>query len=252
MYDHTSLLRGRCFFDNGPQIGDYPVIRLKPNWRPNSFLFDDARVHVEMSHQQTNNEFLNDKLYNINMIVNLPFVNIVLGGNHNRNQSMITNAEKTSTFFYYKLPRVVHIFDEMMIEAEPMFIHEIDKVLDGSKSENQYDELCRVFNKYGHGYAAKVVLGGYQVRVQHKQMDETYDKDELDRQIKTKFNVNSNEVGVGFDLERKNKQTKTTQEINNNLFIDCSMTGGDVLKSDVSEWREALKDPNTWRIIEYQ
>ena len=153
MYEHTSLLRGRCFLATGPQVGDHPAIRLKPNWRPNSFPFDDARLHVEMSHHQMNDEYLNGKLYNMNAIVNLPFVNVILGGSHARNSSMETNIDRMSTFCYYKLPRVGHIFDETMIEAEQTFIDEIDRVLGESHNENKHQKLCRVFNKYGHGYA---------------------------------------------------------------------------------------------------
>ena len=253
VYELTSLLRGRCFLTHGPQIGDYPVIRLKPNWRPNSFLFDDARLQVEMSHQQTNNEYVNGRLYNMNAVVNLPFVNITLGSSHNKKQSVTTGVENMSTFFHYKLPRVVHIFDETMIEAEPMFVDEIDKILhDTSEAKNKYYQLCQIFNKYGHGFAAKVVLGGYQVRVQQKQINEISSDVQSDQDLKLSIKGNSNGIGAGVDLEHNRKQTRKRQEMNSNMFIDRSTTGGDSLKSDSNEWSEALKDPSTWRIIEYQ
>ncbi|CAF1126167.1 unnamed protein product [Rotaria sp. Silwood1] len=132
-----------------------------------------------------------------------------------------------------------------MIEADPTFIDEIDQVLYGSQSKNKYDQLYCILNKYIHGYAAKVVLGSYQVRVQHKQMGEIYDTDGLDQQIRTNIKANYNEVGASVGLERNKKKARARRKINNNTLIDRSTTGGDALTNDLNEWLEALKNTNT-------
>jgi hypothetical protein len=228
------------------------LLRLKPNWRPNNILSDDAKIHVEMSHHQDSSEYLNDKMYDMNAIGNLPFVNFALGFRHDRQQLTVMNTETMSIFFYYKLPCVVHVFNPDMIEAEPRFINEIDKILEQTVDDKKYKQLCDLFNEYGHGYATKVVLGGYQIRVQREQSDETYDEDEREERVNGNFELACNEVGLGLGLDWSRIRTSIGQQLMNSLTRDSSVIGGNSLESDINEWCKTLSDPTTWRIIEYQ
>jgi hypothetical protein len=227
-------------------------LRLRPNWRPNSILFDDAKIHVEMSHHQNSSEYLNDKKYDMNAIGNLPFVNFALGFRHNRQQLTLMNTETMSIFFYYKLPRVIHVFNPDMIEAEPRFINKIDKILEQTVDDKKYKQLCDLFNEYGHGYATKVVLGGYQIRVQREQSDEIYDEEEREERVNGNFELACNEVGLGLDLDWSRIRTSIGQKLTKSLTRDSSVIDGNSLENDINEWCKTLSDPTTWRIIEYQ
>lgn len=234
IYRNTGLLRGQCFLPHGPRTGSDSLLRLKPNWRPNNILSDDAKIHVEMSHHQDSSEYLNDKMYDMNAIGNLPFVNFALGFRHDRQQLTVMNTETMSIFFYYKLPCVVHVFNPDMIEAEPRFINEIDKILEQTVDDKKYKQLCCLFDKYGHGYATKVVLGGYQIRVQREQSDETYDEDEREERVNGNFELACNEVGLGLGLDWSRIRTSIGQQLMNSLTRDSSVIGGNSLESDIN------------------
>lgn len=160
--------------------------------------------------------------------------------------------ETMSIFFYYKLPRVIHDFNPNMIEAELWFINEIDKILEQTVDDKKYKQLCYLFDKYGHGYATKVVLGGYQIRVQLEQLDEIYDEDERKERVNGNVELACNEVGLGLGLDWSKIRTSIRQKLMKNLTRDSSVIDGNSLESDINEWCSALRDPMTWRIIEYQ
>jgi hypothetical protein len=252
LYSENSLLRGRCFLSDGPTVADYPAIKLKPNWQPNSYPCDNCTVQVETFNQQMTDESSTYKMYRLETIVKLPFVHSILGNDSGKYRSSKTNTEHILTVFRYVIPRYVHLFDLTMIELEQNFLDEIDSILNGSSNENKYEKLTKLFDRYGHGYAVKVVLGGEKKFIERQHIGELYGQNERQQQFKVNPEMTYNDFGLGVNLERNTTRTNIQQTFNNSSYANQSTMGGDALKFDMNEWCEALKDFTTWRIIEYQ
>jgi hypothetical protein len=252
LYFENNLLRGRCFSPDGPTVADNPVIKLKSNWQPNSYPCDNSTVQVETFNQQMTDESSTYKMYRLETIVKLPFVHSTLGNDSGKYWSSKTNTELKSTVFRYVIPRYVHLFDLTMIELEQNFLDEIDSILNGSSNENKYEKLTNLFDRYGHGYAVKVVLGGEKTVIERQHIGELYGQNERQQQFKVNSEMTYNGFGLGVDLERDTTRTNIQQILNSSSYANQSTMGGDALKVDINEWCEALKDFTTWRIIEYQ
>ncbi|CAF0897126.1 unnamed protein product [Adineta steineri] len=252
IYRNTNLLRGRRFLSEGPEVADYPVIILKSNWEPNSQSCQNTTIQHEISYQQVNDKSAAYKMYKLETINTLPFVHLTFGNSSSTYKSSTINTENSLKTSHYKIPRAIHTFDPTMIELDAKFIDEIDSILNKSSTENKYKKLTEVFDKYGHAYAVKVVLGGEKISFTQHHIDESDNERQHQHQVQANFEASCDDFELGANFERNKTQKHMHKTVTNNSSVKHSIMGGDGLIRDINEWSESLRNFENWRIIKYE
>ncbi|CAG8757980.1 21545_t:CDS:2, partial [Dentiscutata erythropus] len=143
------------------------------------------------------------------------------------------------------------------IVAKDDFINDVKKALNETIQDN-LGELRKVFEKYGHFYARRLILGGIIMRSEKyiKNSGETSKINNINMQAGVEDSKNSGETSNDNDKDTQVNFVRNNESINS--FCDSiknnseSHLGGRNFQSNnKNPWRESLEDETTWEIVGY-